>query len=214
MKTQNSMPGSRQASNKLLGAGILSAVAASLCCITPVLALIAGSSGIAASFSWLEPARPYLIGITVLVLGFAWYQKLKPKKVAEIDCDCEEDEEPSFLQSKKFLGIVTIFAAIMLIFPYYSHIFYPETKVNVIIVDPNNIQQASFEISGMTCPGCEEHIKHAVAELPGYIEATANFRKEKATVKFDKSKLTIDDVVAAINETGYVVTNHSFINAN
>ncbi len=208
MKTQNSMPGGRQASNKLLGAGILSAVAASLCCITPVLALIAGSSGIAASFSWLEPARLYLIGIAILVLGFAWYQKLKPKKADQIDCDCEEDEKPSFLQSKKFLGIVTIFAVIMLAFPYYSYIFYPETKTNVVIVNAADIQQAQLDISGMTCTGCEEHIKHAVAQLPGYIEATANYEKSNATVKFDKSKSTIDDVLAAIDETGYKVTDY------
>src|SRR5690554_7743242 len=79
--------------NKLIGAGILTAFAASLCCITPVLALIAGTSGLAASFSWLEPFRPYLIGLTILVLGFAWYQKLKPKK--EIDCDCETEDRKS-----------------------------------------------------------------------------------------------------------------------
>ena len=81
--------------NKLIGAGLLTAFAASLCCITPVLALIAGTSGLASSFSWLEPFRPYLIGLTILVLGFAWYQKLKPKK--EIDCDCETDEKPKFI---------------------------------------------------------------------------------------------------------------------
>lgn len=51
--------------NRLVGAGVLSAVAASLCCITPVLALISGASGVASTFSWMEPARPYLIGITV-----------------------------------------------------------------------------------------------------------------------------------------------------
>ena len=70
--------------NRLVGAGVLSAVAASLCCITPVLALISGASGVASTFSWMEPARPYLIGITVLVLGFAWYQKLKPRTAKEI----------------------------------------------------------------------------------------------------------------------------------
>jgi hypothetical protein len=32
--------------NKLIGAGLLTAITASLCCITPVLALIAGTSGI------------------------------------------------------------------------------------------------------------------------------------------------------------------------
>lgn len=106
----------------LIGVGILTAIAASLCCITPVLALIAGASGMAATFSWLEPARPYLIGVTILVLGFAWYQKLKPRK--EVDCDCEADDKPSFWQSKKFLFIVTVFSFLMLTFPYYSGIFF------------------------------------------------------------------------------------------
>ena len=59
------------------------ALLSSICCITPVLALIAGTSGLASSFSWLEPFRPYLIGLTILVLGFAWYQKLKAKKEIE-----------------------------------------------------------------------------------------------------------------------------------
>lgn len=196
----------KKSSKGLVGAGIFSAIAASLCCITPVLALIAGSSGIASAFSWLEPARPYLIGISVLVLGFAWYQKLKPKK-AEVDCACEEDEKPSFLQSKQFLGIVTAFAAMMLAFPYYSHIFYPKTEAKVIVVESNNIAEANFDIEGMTCTGCEEHIKHAVAQLAGFIEATADHKAGKAIVKFDKSKTSLEQVVAAIDETGYKVTS-------
>ena len=80
--------------NKLIGTGLLTAIAASLCCITPVLALIAGTSGLASNFSWLEPFRPYFIGLTILVLGFAWYQKLKPQK--KIDCKCETTEKPNF----------------------------------------------------------------------------------------------------------------------
>lgn len=193
-------------SGKLIGAGVLSAIAASLCCITPVLALIAGSSGIASAFSWLEPARPYLIGITVLVLGFAWYQKLKPRTKEEIECACEEEGKTSFLQSKKFLGIVTLFAAIMLAFPYYSYVFFPKTASNVVIVESKNIVRVNFDIDGMTCEGCSEHIKHTVAQLPGYIEATANFETGKATVKFDKTKTTLEQVATAINETGYTVT--------
>jgi len=60
----------------LVGVGLLSAFAASLCCITPVIALITGTFGVASSFSWVEPTRPYFIGITVIVLAFAWYQQL------------------------------------------------------------------------------------------------------------------------------------------
>jgi mercuric ion transport protein len=84
--------------NKLIGAGLLTAIAASLCCITPVLALIAGTSGLASTFSWLEPFRPYFIGLTILVLGFAWYQKLKPQK--KIDCNCDTTEKPKFYANK------------------------------------------------------------------------------------------------------------------
>ena len=92
--------------NKLIGAGLLTAIAASLCCITPVLALIAGTSGLASTFSWLEPFRPYFIGLTILVLGFAWYQKLKPKK--QIDCNCETEEKPKFVNHEvnKLSGII------------------------------------------------------------------------------------------------------------
>ena len=79
------------------GLAILTAIAASLCCITPVLAFVAGLGGMASAFSWLEPFRPYLIVLTVSVLAFAWYQKLKPRK--DIDCDCDDEKAP-FLQTK------------------------------------------------------------------------------------------------------------------
>jgi len=119
--------------NNLLWTSILTAIGASLCCITPVLALISGVSGIASTFSWLEPLRPYLIGITILVLVFVWYQKLKPKK--EIDCDCETEEKTKFIQSKAFLFLVTIFAILMLAFPYYGKIFYPKNEKEIIVVE-------------------------------------------------------------------------------
>ncbi|HEU4634309.1 MAG TPA: mercuric transporter MerT family protein, partial [Flavisolibacter sp.] len=69
-----------KSSGTFSSAGVLSAIAASLCCITPVIALLAGSSSIAANFSWIEPARPYLIALSISVLALAWYVKLKPAK--------------------------------------------------------------------------------------------------------------------------------------
>jgi mercuric ion transport protein len=204
---------SQNASGKLAGASVLAAVAASLCCITPVLALLAGTSGLASTFSWMEPARPYLIGITVAVLGFAWWQKLKPQKAA-IDCDCEparpvggEDGKTPFMQTKTFLGIVTVFAALMLAFPYYSKVFYPDNSKQVIMVSQSDVQEAIFDISGMTCTSCEEHVKHAVNELPGIVGTTASFEEGKAEVKFDKTKTSTEAIKAAIDETGYKVTD-------
>lgn len=186
-------------------AGVILAITASLCCITPVLALLSGISGIAATFSWLEPARPFLIGFTVFILGFAWYQKLKPRKQEEIDCACEEDEKPSFWQSRIFLGIVTIIAIGLLTFPSYSHIFYGKNKNEISGVKESSFAVASFSINGMTCAGCEEHVNHAVNQLQGVLESSADYEDGTAEVKFNAAKLSVDKIVDAINSTGYKV---------
>jgi copper chaperone CopZ len=191
--------------NNLIGAGLLTAITASLCCITPVLALIAGTSGIASTFSWIEPFRPYLIGLTFLVLGFAWYQKLKPKK--EIDCDCETEEKPKFIQSKKFLGIVTVFAIVMLAFPYYSGVFYPNTEKQIIVVDKSNVEKTEFKISGMTCASCEDHVNHEVNKLSGIVNIIASYENGNAIIEFDKTKTNEAEIERAINSTGYEVTD-------
>lgn len=191
--------------NRLAGLGIFTAISASLCCITPVLALLAGTSGFASTFSWLDPFRPYLIGLTVLVLGFAWFQKLKPKK--PIDCNCETTEKTPFIQTKTFLGIVTVFAGLMLAFPTYAHIFFPKTEKQVIMTEKANIHTAEFTINGMTCSGCEEHVNHEVNKLTGIIKTTVSYENGNAIVKFDKTKTNIQELEKAIAKTGYSVTD-------
>jgi copper chaperone CopZ len=200
---------------KLIITGVFTAIGASLCCITPALALISGVTGIASSFSWVEPLRPYLIGITLVVLGFAWYQKLKPKK--EIECDCEADEKSSFLQSKLFLGIVTIFAFLMLAFPYYSENFFPNRSKKILIVDEpssndsimtikaGNIAVIHLDIEGMTCTSCNYTVQNASLSVPGVFEAKADYKTAKATIKFDKSVTNTQDIIQAINQTEYHV---------
>lgn len=191
--------------SKFISAGLLTAITASLCCITPVLTLIVGTSGIASAFSWIEPFRPYLIALTVLVLGFAWYQKLKPQK--EIDCECEADEKPKFLQSKTFLGIVTVFAIIMLAFPYYSGFFYPNTEKQIIVVEKSDTITSEFKISGMTCTSCEKHVNHEVNKLNGIISSKASYENGNAIIEFDKTKTNETEIKKVINSTGYKVTN-------
>jgi len=190
---------------KLIGAGLLTAIASSLCCITPVLALISGTSGIASTFSWTEPFRPYLIGITILVLAFAWYQKLKPRTKEEITCDCEEDEKTPFLQSKMFLIIVTLFAIIMTAFPYYSSVFYSNHKKEIVKVDKSNLQRISIDIKGMTCTACEDHINHSVNELNGILDISSSYENGNSEIEFDDSKTTIEEIEKTINKTGYRV---------
>ena len=169
----------------------------------PVLALIAGTSGIASTFSWIEPFRPYLIALTILVLAIAWYQKLKPKK-QEIDCDCE-DQKPKFINSKKFLLLVTLLAGLMLAFPYYTKIFYPNPNKEVVYVSESNVNKIEYSIKGMTCTGCEVHIESEVNKLDGIIEVKAYHEKGNTIVKYDKTKVTNKEIEDAVGKTGYEI---------
>lgn len=198
---------SKSVSNKWAGMGILSALAASLCCITPVLALLAGTSGMAASFSWVEPFRPFLIGLSISIIGFAWYLKLKPQRQEEIDCACEEDGKTPFIQSRAFLGMVSLFAGLMLAFPYYSHAFYPQTELTTTATfQEKPTQILVLDIKGMTCTGCESHVEQAAKKLEGIQKAKASYAKGKAEIEFDPAKTNPEKIMEAVKTTGYKIT--------
>lgn len=195
MKTKNP-------ENNLIGLGVLTAISASLCCITPLLAILAGSSSLASTFAWLDPLRPYFIGGTILILGLAWFQKLKPKK--EIDC-CDTAKKAPFIQTKKFLILVTLFAGLMLTFPMYAHIFYPKTEKDFVEIEKRNLKIVEFSISGMTCTACEEHINHEVNQLSGIKQSIVSYENENAIIEFDKTRTSTEEIENAITKAGYSV---------
>lgn len=210
-------------SNKsLLSAGVFAAIAASLCCITPALAVLGGLGGIASTFSFLEPLRPYLIAITVVVLGFAFYEAYKPKKEPDIDCACEPalpeggNEESSaknnFLNSKPFLWIITVVSILMFTFPSYSGIFFPEDNA-ITFINSNNIVEATMQIEGMTCTSCEHSVDFALKTEKGVISATSSYEKGIAKIKYDKSKVSPEALSKAVEDkVGYRVTDYKIEN--
>lgn len=193
----------QKASTGLIGSGITLAFISSLCCITPVLAIIGGLGGAVSLFSWIEPARPYLIIVTIGVLGFAFYQAYKPAK--QDDCDCQPAKK-SFLQSKRFLWVVAILSVVLMAFPYYSKVFFANgnNKEATYTHQPiNSILTASIRIKGMTCQSCESHVNNELAKVKGLMGYETNYLKGKSIVKFDTTVVSINSITDAINQTGY-----------
>lgn len=179
---------------------IVTALGASLCCITPVLAMIAGTGSIATTFSWTEPLRPYLVSSTFLLLGFAWFKNLTDKK--EDECGCEE--KPSFVKSKKFLGIITIVSLVLVTFPGYSGYFFTSSQGSVVQEQDKN-KRIELAVKGMTCTSCELHIENDVKKLPGISYVKASYEKGAVVVDYDDAKVDQEKIIAAINATGYSV---------
>ncbi|PSK93188.1 mercuric transport protein MerTP [Taibaiella chishuiensis] len=186
--------------------GLGTALAASLCCIAPLLALLTGVSGMASAFSWLEPARPYCIAATVVFLALAWYRKLRPAR--QLHCNCEQPGKTKFIHSKLFLGIVTVLAGFLLAFPVYAHLFYPGVPAKPQQVAAGiPAATATFRVSGMTCASCGEHISSAVGALPGVLQCTVSYEAGQATVTWDTTRVNLTTIEKTINATGYTITD-------
>lgn len=180
---------------------VMTALSASMCCITPVLAIAAGTSSFATSFHWLEPFRPYFVSASVLTLGFAWFQSFNSTK--EDDCNCEPNKS-SFFQSKKFLGLITIASALLITFPSYSKFLFGGSSSSSTL-QQSKTKKIELSVSGMTCSSCEYHIESEVKKLPGISFVKASYEKSSTTVEFDEQKVKADKIIATINGTGYRV---------
>ncbi|MBL4654594.1 MAG: mercuric transport protein MerTP [Bacteroidia bacterium] len=192
-----------------LGTGIIAAFASSLCCIAPIFAIIGGVTGAASMFSWVEPLRPYLIVLAIGSLGFAFYNAYKPKKEDDccVDESCEE-VKTSFLNSKSFLWTITMISALLFTFPYYSSAIFSSssteeiTETNIVV----NTETVNLTVTGMTCGGCEMHITEELEKLDGVIAKKVSYKEKSTFVEYDPLKLNKDEIINAINNTGYTAS--------
>ena len=210
--------------NKLFrNSAIVTAVLASLCCITPVLAVLGGLSGIASTFSFLEPLRPYFIAFTIIILGYAFYNAYKPKEKDEIECAClpaeasakegdddKVDTKKSFINSKSFLWIVAVIAVVLITFPYYSQAFFPQEdkpeSQSVLSTNSDHILKVKMEIEGMTCSSCEQTVDYALKSEKGVLSAESSYQTGIAYVQYDATKVQPEQLKKAIEyKVGYKV---------
>lgn len=194
------MPTANKTSKGTLLLGAATALAASACCITPMLAALAGVGSLAGSLHWLAPARPYLLGLTVLALGYAWYTKFRPAPVD--DCACELPAKPHFFQRTGFLVAITLFSIATSAFPLYAHLF-GRTPTAVTVDAQTPVQRIVIDVKGVTCEGCEQHVSGALRKVPGVASANASYVEATATVTYDPTRTNIEQLMAAIDSTGY-----------
>lgn len=197
-----------------MSTGLLAALASSLCCIAPLLAIIGGVSVGASMFSWVEPFRPYLIGVSILALGYAFYQAYKPK--AADDCGCDVPVKKSILNSKGFLWTVTLLSLLLFTFPYYASAFYssPQNNTNeTILLEANQeLNTAKLWVVGMTCASCENHVNHALSKVEGVFFSETSSEDGTTIVQFNPEQTSIEDFSKMIEqETGYTVEKSEII---
>jgi copper chaperone CopZ len=74
-----------------------------------------------------------------------------------------------------------------------------EKKMDV----PEGATKVVIPTKGMTCGGCSSAVKTAVKKLDGVINVEVDHEAGSTTVVYKTDKVTVKEIVAAINKTGF-----------
>ncbi|WP_342577958.1 heavy metal translocating P-type ATPase [Psychrobacillus sp. FSL K6-2843] len=64
-------------------------------------------------------------------------------------------------------------------------------------------EKKEFAITGMTCAACSTRIEKGLNKLEGVSSANVNLALERATVEFNPSDVTINDIIQKVEKLGY-----------
>lgn len=101
-----------------VGASVVAAIAASMCCILPIVFVLLGV-GVAGAAAFFATWRPLLLAITFALLGLGFYFTYrKPRETCEPGSACELPTAKR--AGRMWLWIATAFVILFAAFPYYS----------------------------------------------------------------------------------------------
>jgi len=181
------------------------AIAASICCIGPVVLAGLGIGAVAAAQSF-APYRPLFLAITTVLLGLGFYFAYRrPKQAA---CEGEVCETPRVARwGRPLLWIATAIVIALVAFPYYygplRAAFGNARQPTAVAVTTAQLSTVELKVSGMTCGSCAVSVRNALLETRGVTSAEVDLESARAKVQYDRSKVSTAQLVEAVNKTGF-----------
>lgn len=178
-----------------LTGGVFAGLAASLCCIGPLLSLTLGLGSFAAS-AWFAQWRPVFLGVTFALLGLAWYLTYRRPKV-----DCEDGlcARPPGRAARISLWLGTLVALAVAIYPSLPALNHQINAPPIAAGDG----KLSVQIPSMDCPPCAKGIEASLGRTPGVKQAAVDYDTKQAVLVFDPSVISRDQLLALIDATGF-----------
>ena len=65
------------------------------------------------------------------------------------------------------------------------------------------MKETNFKIEGMHCVGCSTRLEKILNNLDGVEIAKVSLEEKKETIKYDDTKINIDNIKEAIEDTGF-----------
>lgn len=178
-----------------LTGGVFAGIAASLCCIGPLVALSLGLGSFAAS-AWFAQWRPVFFGVTFVLLGAAWYLTYRRPRV---DCDDGSCARPPGKAARLSLWLGTLVALGAAVYPALPAAHH---QINAAAIASSDAK-LSVLIPSMDCPPCAAGIEATLSRAPGVKQAVVNYENKQADLVYDSTVTSRDKLLALIDASGF-----------
>ena len=65
------------------------------------------------------------------------------------------------------------------------------------------MKEINLKIEGMHCAGCSTRLERVLNNLEGVETAKVSLEEKKATIKYDETKINIENIKEAIEDAGF-----------
>ena len=65
------------------------------------------------------------------------------------------------------------------------------------------MKETKLKIEGMHCTGCSTRLEKVLNNLEGVETAKVSLEEKKATIKYDETKINIENIKEAIEDAGF-----------
>lgn len=189
-----------------LGAAGLSAVAASVCCVGPLVLAAFGISavGFSSLFATFEQIRPFFLGGAALLLAGGFYLTYFRKPACEPGAVCAVPNSKLQRLNRSMLWVATVVVLAVGLFPAYAGSLLRATALPVATANNGNGTTVGLHIDGMTCEACAVTIEQALTAIPGVHTAAVRFKNAQAQVTVDATAPpSTRTLIHAVEQVGY-----------
>lgn len=177
--------------------GIISAALASVCCVGPLLLATLGLGGLGIS-AFIGEYHWYFIGGSTVVLTFAWVRFLRERR----RCATEQCQMVNGRLTRVTLPLATLAVVGFTGLNAYTYAE-PDPVSGTSVALAADQTEAVIPVDGMTCFTCTIAVEGSLVDLQGVGEVVASVHTKSVTVRFDAGKVSLEELVAAVNTTGF-----------
>jgi mercuric ion transport protein len=209
----------RRRQSLVAAGGLISALAASSCCIFPLALFVLGVSGAwIGNFTRLAPYQPYFIAGTLGFLGYGYWLVYRSATRTCADGEACARRLPNRIV-KTCLVLATILRArarTRLGRTALSQLVTGEFPMNKLLADvafavgiiasPAVMaadRTVTLAVSNMYCAACPSIVKSSLEAVPGVAKVAVSYKDKTATVIYDDAKADVSQLTSATTKAGY-----------